>query len=295
MERARAPGQYCHAPAPDQLRRVVQRFAERGPDVACLQGYLDFYNTDTNWMARCFTLEYAGWFRMILPALERMGFSIPLGGTTLFLRRDAIEEVGGWDSHNVTEDADLGLRLSRHGKLTELIPTATLEEANASLWPWVRQRSRWLKGYAMTYAVHMTDPVRLWRDVGGWRFLGVQLVFLGALLQLSLAPVLWSFWVIPFGVSHPALTLLGGPLTTLLFATLIGSGLVSTALFVVASRRSGRRWLWLWAPTLMLYFPLATIAAYKALWEAIRRPYFWDKTEHGRFGGVQPAGGASPP
>lgn len=122
-------------PAPDQIRMVVERFARSGPDVGCLQGVLDYYNHGCNWMARCFALEYAVWFRLVLPGIQRLGFVIPLGGTTLFLRRSAIEAVGGWDAHNVTEDADLGVRLARKGYRTLLIDSVTEEEANARVWP----------------------------------------------------------------------------------------------------------------------------------------------------------------
>jgi cellulose synthase/poly-beta-1,6-N-acetylglucosamine synthase-like glycosyltransferase len=158
------------APAPDQLHVVVNRFAQRGPEVVCLQGQLDFYNSHSNWLAHCFTVEYATWFRIMLPSLERLGLAIPLGGTTLFFRRDILESLGGWDAHNVTEDADLGIRLARHGYRTEIIDTVTQEEANARAWPWVKQRSHWLKGYAITYGVHMRSPLKLWRDLGAWRF-----------------------------------------------------------------------------------------------------------------------------
>ena len=138
------------APDPDQIHKVVRRFQQCDPKVACLQGVLDFYNLRENWLSRCFTIEYATWFRVILPGLQRLKFAIPLGGTSLFFRRDILEELGGWDAHNVTEDADLGIRLARHGYRTELLATVTQEEANCHLWPWIRQRSRWLKGYAMT-------------------------------------------------------------------------------------------------------------------------------------------------
>jgi len=286
------------APEPDQISKVVQRFAERGPTTACLQGALDFYNTDRNWMARCFTLDYAAWFRVILPALSRLGFVIPLGGTTLFLRREAIEAVGGWDAHNVTEDADLGVRLARRGYETELIPSTTFEEANIRPWPWVRQRSRWLKGYALTYAVHMARPGRLLRDLGPWRFLGIQLLFLVTLTQLLLAPLLWSFWFVLFGLPHPITAWLPAPVIT---ALALGFGLawaLSLATSVIAARRAGRPRLWAWAPFFALYQPLATLAMFKALWELARHPFFWDKTEHGGFGGagpVAPAAIASPP
>ncbi|MCK4711681.1 MAG: glycosyltransferase, partial [Marinosulfonomonas sp.] len=111
------------APHPDQIHQIVRRFHERGPQVACLQGILDYYNPRTNWLSRCFTIEYATWFRVFLPGLERLGFAVPLGGTTLFFRRKALEKLGGWDAHNVTEDADLGMRLARFGYRCEMVNT----------------------------------------------------------------------------------------------------------------------------------------------------------------------------
>ncbi len=167
------------APEADQLFKVARRFHESDPKVACLQGVLDFYNPRTNWLSRCFTIEYATWFRVVLPGLQRLGFVIPLGGTTIFFRRHILEELGGWDAHNVTEDADLGIRLARHGYRTELIATLTDEEANCRLWPWIQQRSRWLKGYAITWTVHMRNPKKLWQELGPWQFFGVQMLFLG--------------------------------------------------------------------------------------------------------------------
>ncbi len=191
------------APEPDQIRKVVDRFHRRGPDVACLQGVLDYYNPRTNWLSRCFTIEYATWFRLVLPGIQRLGLAVPLGGTTLFFRRSVLEELGGWDAHNVTEDADLGIRLYRHGYRTELLETVTGEEANCRVIPWIKQRSRWIKGYMMTWAVHMRSPRLLWRQIGAWRFLGFQIMFLGTSLQVLLAPLFWSFWSVALGLGHP--------------------------------------------------------------------------------------------
>ena len=154
-------------PDPGQIRQVVQHLMEAPPDVACVQGYLDFYNSGTNWLSRCFTIEYAIWFRVLLTGVQRLGLPIPLGGTTVFFRRRALEEIGAWDAHNVTEDADLGMRLARLGYRCEMIATTTLEEANChGVMRWVGQRSRWLKGYAITWATHMRRPAALWRDLG---------------------------------------------------------------------------------------------------------------------------------
>ena len=269
------------APAPDQIKKIVARFAARGPEVACLQGILDYYNSRANWLARCFTLEYAAWFRVVLPGMARLGLTIPLGGTTVFFRRNVLEEIGGWDAHNVTEDADLGLRLARFGYRTELVDTVTGEEANCRAWPWVRQRSRWLKGYAVTYGVHMRQPLRLLRDLGLWRFIGVQILFFGTLSAFALAPALWSFWLILFGLPHPLTGILPPAAFISLSTLFVMSELTNLVVAAFAVRRAGKGWLTPWAITLQAYFPLATLAAYKGLLEILCRPFFWDKTAHG--------------
>ena len=270
-------------PAPDQIRQVVRRFAARGPEVACLQGRLDYYNSRHNWIARCFTIEYNAWFRIFLPGLERMGLPVPLGGTTLFLRREAIESVGGWDAHNVTEDADLGLRLARRGYRTEVIDTVTTEEANSRALPWIRQRSRWLKGYAMTWAVHMRDPPALWRDLGPRGFLGVQVIFLATLSQFALAPLLYLFVAASFGMPHPLAPLLPPAGLVALGAFFVVAQAAEWAVAAYAVSGPRHRHLIAWVPALTLYYAMATAAVWKALAEVALRPFYWDKTEHGAY------------
>lgn len=269
------------APDPDQLRVVAATFAAAGPQVACLQGVLDYYNSTANWLTRCFTIEYASWFRVVLPGYAKMGLVVPLGGTTLFFRRDILEDLGGWDAHNVTEDADLGLRLARAGYETVFIPSVTFEEANGRSWPWVKQRSRWLKGYAVTWCVHMRNPARLWRDLGAWRFFGVQVLFAGTLSQFLLAPLIWSFWLIPMGFHHPAAALLPPVAFWTMVGLFIASEVTTFAIAALALRRAGKGWLTPWAITLQFYFPLGCVAVYKGLLELTWKPFYWDKTAHG--------------
>lgn len=269
------------APAKDQLQIVAHHFANCRRDVACLQGTLDYYNPTANWLTRCFTLEYASWFRVILPGFARLGLVVPLGGTTLFFRRDILTKLGGWDAHNVTEDADLGLRLARHGYRTEFMASVTEEEANGRMKSWVKQRSRWLKGYAITYAVHMRSPVKLWRDLGAWRFFGVQMLLLGTLLQFALAPVVWSFWLMPLGVPHPVQAIAPDWLVWTIAIGFVLAGLINLAIYAIGARRAGKAKLAFWAPTLQLYFPLAVAAVYKGLVELTWKPFYWDKTTHG--------------
>ena len=274
-------------PDPDQLHKVARRFHFAAPDVACLQGALDYYNPRTNWLARCFTIEYAAWFRVILPGVARLGLVVPLGGTTLFFRRDALEQVGAWDAWNVTEDADLGVRLARRGWRTQIIDTTTDEEANCRALPWIKQRSRWLKGYAMTWGVHMRDPRALWRDLGPRRFIGFQVQFLGSLTQYLLAPILWSFWLLSLGLPHPLREPLsgvwGGYAIPALFGTFVLSELLSIGVGMWAVRGDKHRHLMAWVPSLHLYFPLGCLAGWKAIYEVVVRPFYWDKTAHGIY------------
>ena len=271
------------APEPDQIRKVVDRFHRRGAEVACLQGVLDFYNPRTNWLARCFTIEYASWFRVMLPGLERLGLPIPLGGTTLFFRRAALESLGGWDAQNVTEDADLGMRLARHGYRTELIATTTMEEANCRTLAWIKQRSRWTKGYMMTYATHMRSPLTLLRQLGWWKFAGFQVLFLASLSQSLLLPLMWSFWVPWFGLAHPVADALPGGAVTAMIAVFVTTEAISIAAGILALRRTNHGLNLLWVPTMHLYNPLAALSAYKAAWEMLKNPFYWDKTSHGHF------------
>lgn len=272
------------APAPDQLHRVVQRFHERGPETVCLQGRLDFYNPTTNWMARCFTMEYAAWFRLVLPGFDRLGLPVPLGGTTLFFRREALEDLGGWDAWNVTEDADLGLRLMRRGWRTEVIDTTTGEEANCRPLAWVKQRSRWIKGYMMTWIVHMRDPARLWRELGPKAFLAFQVHFLGSITQALLAPLLWSWWVIAADLPHPVAPVLPSPVVMSCGALFLLAQATDLLIVAIALRQSRQPIGLAWVPVIVVYHMLAVPAAWKAARELVTRPFYWDKTTHGLFG-----------
>jgi cellulose synthase/poly-beta-1,6-N-acetylglucosamine synthase-like glycosyltransferase len=270
------------APATDQIERVVEAFHHAPSNVACVQGILDFYNTKSNALARCFTIEYAIWFRVVLAGAARLGLPIPLGGTTVYLKRAALKHVGGWDAHNVTEDADLGIRLYRFGYRTILIPTVTREEANNRIVPWIRQRSRWLKGYIVTYLVHMRRPFRLLKQIGARKFLGFQIFFLTTIVQFTLAPALWSFWLVCFGISTPLFDVIPSDWAKGLLALFLCAELVSLLTGFIAVGRTQHKGLMQWVPMMFFYFPLGVFAVYKAWSELVFKPFYWDKTEHGR-------------
>ncbi|MFV0382657.1 glycosyltransferase [Paracoccus sp. (in: a-proteobacteria)] len=270
-------------PDPDQLHRIARHFHFAGPRVGCVQGALDFYNPRSNWLARCFTVEYTAWFLVLLPGIARLGLVVPLGGTTCFFRREALEDVDAWDAWNVTEDADLGVRLARRGWQTQIVQTTTDEEANCRVVPWIKQRSRWIKGFAMTWGVHMRRPGALWHDLGPRRFVGFQVQFLAMLTQYLLAPMLWSFWLLAAGLPHPLRDALDGTALSLLIGLFVGSELLNLVIGLYAVRGAKHRHLLAWVPTLHVYFPLGCAAGLKALYEVVLRPFYWDKTAHGLF------------
>jgi hypothetical protein len=134
-------------PEPDQLRKALAAFAGGPPELACVQARLAIDNANDGWLSRHFAAEYAGQFDVFLPAIANLRLPLPLGGTSNHFRTDVLRKVGGWDPFNVTEDADLGMRLARFGYRTSVIDSTTWEEAPVALAQWLRQRTRWFKGW----------------------------------------------------------------------------------------------------------------------------------------------------
>jgi glycosyltransferase involved in cell wall biosynthesis len=269
-------------PASDQLRKVAALFRAAPPKAACAQARLGFYNHGDGWLARCFAIEYATWFHMILPSLKWLRFPIPLGGTSVFFRARALRRIGAWDAHNVTEDADLGMRLARAGYETALVDSETAEEANCRVAPWVRQRSRWQKGYLQTWAAHMRAPLRLWRNLGTRGFIGFQAIFIGAASGFLSQPLFWGVWAhwTFYGPAWPP-EWLDGPLAKALIGSLLLGQVVLVIAAVMGARRAGKGRLALWALTMPFYWPLGALSAIKSLVETALAPMYWDKTAHG--------------
>ena len=275
------------APHPEQISQVVANFAVQPERVACIQAVLDFYNARANALSKFFAIEYATWFRLILPGIARLGFAIPLGGTSVFFRRNVLEKLHGWDAHNVTEDADLGIRLARAGYSTMLINSVTLEEANNSVWPWIKQRSRWLKGYLITYFTHMRRPLRLLFELGAWKFFGFQAFFLSSISQYMLAPLIWSCMLLYLGAPHWMQSTMPPEIVTKLMFIFIVMWFASTTIYIIAVSGKEHRHLIPWTLLMSAYMALGTLAIYKGAWELITRPFYWEKTAHGHSADTQ--------
>lgn len=268
-------------PEPNQLKKAAAAFHDGDKNLACVQARLNYYNRDDNWLTRLFTLEYSLWFDWLLPALQKMRAPIPLGGTSNFFRTETLVTIGGWDPYNVTEDADLGLRLARLGYRVEVIGSTTFEEANCELGNWMRQRSRWLKGYLQTWLVHMRRPQQIIATTGWRGFLAVQLFVAGNVFSALINPVMWSAFVL-WAVWRPASLegMLPTPLVWLNLFALFAGNLLFILTMMIGPLKRGWRNLVPYGLTAPAYWLLSSLAAYKALWQAFRRPHYWEKTDH---------------
>jgi hypothetical protein len=269
-------------PEPMQLRKAVAGFEQAGERTICLQARLRYWNHATNLLTRMFALEYGYWFGTMLPGLDRLGLPIPLGGTSNHFRVRALRRLVGWDPHNVTEDADLGLRASVEGYRVGVIDSDTDEEACARVRPWVRQRTRWIKGYMQTALVHTRSPRRLVRQVGAIDTLGFLLLIAGTPLTFLLAPVMWVGTACWYGFGEPHLPLVeSGTFWLIALINLaVGNGVMIALNLLAAVRGHG----WREAPFALLnplYWVLHSIAAWRALVQLIHRPFYWEKTPHG--------------
>lgn len=275
-------------PDPDQLKKALVAFRQGDERVICVQSQLNFYNPRQNLLTRLFTLEYSLWFDLVLPGLCTIGAPIPLGGTSNHFRTSALNEIGGWDSFNVTEDCDLGIRLAALGYRTLLMNSTTWEEANSGIGNWVRQRSRWIKGYLQTYLVHMRDPVGLARCLGLKSFLSFQLTVGGTPFALLLTPVFFVITLV-YGVtrSEVAQQILAGHILggagALEFIVSVFSSFTVLYLGICSAVVRGNYDLVKFVPLIPVYYVLQSIAAWKGCLQLLTRPYYWEKTIHGLF------------
>ncbi len=269
-------------PEPDQLKKAVAAFRSSSRDLVCVQARLNYFNWRQNLLTRWFTCEYSVWFDLMLPGLARAGVPVPLGGTSNHFRREGLLQVLAWDPFNVTEDADLGIRLHKAGFRTAVIDSTTYEEANSAVGNWIRQRSRWIKGYLITWIVHTRRPVKLARQLGLRGFVSFHLMVGGAFVFL-VNPVLWTVSVLcalPDTMLNLSALFPGNTEDFALFYGLIGNALfVAFALLGAVARRN-----WGLVPAALispLYWALMSIAGWKGFIQIFTKPAFWEKTVHG--------------
>lgn len=268
-------------PDPEQLKRVLQRFRTAAADVVCVQCRLNYYNRNHNLLTRLFSLEYTAWFDYMLPALESLDLPIPLGGTSNHIALKRLLELGEWDPYNVTEDADLGIRMAVAKYRTLTLESLTAEEAPITLNAWLTQRSRWIKGYMQTWLVHMRNPASLYRQLGRRAFWGFQFFVGGPCLVFITTPfllLLAAYWaVIGFSFTHPLLPLIA-PLSAFTF---VYGAVMHLGIAIQMLKDAGWKNMRLAICAFPFYWILHSLASFKGLWQLITRPHYWEKTTHG--------------
>lgn len=266
-------------PEPVQLRKAAACFANAGPDLACVQARLSTYNPNDGFLAKQFTLEYAVLFEAILPALARLGLPILLGGTSNHFRRETLIEAGGWDAFNVTEDADIGIRLARLGYRVDMLDSDTWEEAPNASRVWMGQRTRWLKGWIQTFLVHTRQPSALMAELKPWGFFGVQVMLAGMILSALVHP--W-FYVAALASVFTGNAILSdsGFLWMVCWFNFVAGHLVGILLGLISAWRSQGRIAIAAAIDLPFYWLAISVASYLAIWDLYKRPFYWEKTPH---------------
>ncbi|WKK72873.1 glycosyltransferase [Rathayibacter oskolensis] len=278
-------------PDPDQLRKCVRLFREdeferlhvdpEQKQLVCLQGALSYFNADYNVLTRMFAVEYAHWFGAMLPGLDQSHLPIPLGGTSNHFETRVLRELGAWDPYNVTEDADLGLRVAAHGYRVGVVDSNTWEEACAEVPAWIKQRTRWIKGYMMTAGVNTRHPVRWFKVNGILGTLSLVALIMGTPVAFLLYPLVLGFTIITYigvqflGLDIPEWLIVAGT-TNMLFSNAL--------MIVVSGIAAWKRYNWRVAAFALLnpvYWVLHSISAWRAAWQIVFSPHKWEKTPHG--------------
>ena len=265
------------APDPDQLLKVLYKFKD--DNVSCVQCRLHYNNRNPNWLSKFFNLEYLTWFSLTIVGLSKSqgeGAIIPLGGTSQHLRVKELISIGGWDAMNVTEDCDLGVRLSKLGKTTVISDSWTNEIAVEKLKDFIPQRTRWQMGFMVTYLNHCKDIVGLVRSLGVYRFFHFIMSIFGNFINPIITPLLFIIFVRSYFFGYIGETFID----TLPMITLIGNYVLIVAAHLIASIKFQGGKYWYMCFLQPIYYLIQVITVYRALYKLITAPYKWEKTTH---------------
>lgn len=278
-------------PEQDQLLKAAAAFEALPATTVALQARLDFYNVDQNLLTKLFACDYATHFGPYLDGIARRGHPVPLGGTSTYFRTAALLRLGGWDPWNVTEDCQLGLRIAAAGNGTLTLASTTWEEAVPMPRAWVRQRSRWMKGFAQTGLVLLRSPVSRVRETGVGSYASSVLTVAAVPVVFLLQPVFWLLLLLYAAFAgvgadpNPVKTLFPLPVE-LVGGVCLLAGNVAMIEVALAALYQQRRYPLLRIALLMPgYWALASVAAWLAAWQLVWQPHYWEKTTHGCSGG----------
>lgn len=270
-------------PEPDQLRRAAARFARAGPRLGCLQARLVVDNAADNRLSAMFAIDYAALFEVANPGAAALNLPILLGGTSNHFRTAVLRDIGGWDAWNVTEDADLGVRLARCGYCVEMLASRTYEEAPNTLRALVNQRVRWMKGWMQTAFVHLRDPIALWRNLRPLAFVTTISLFVSGVVS----PLLWPWFAavlardLATGALFAPATVFDGVVDTCALWLALAGPVAMVWPAALGMRRQKLTSYWPLLFLLPVWHVMLSVAAWRAVYDLWRNPFGWAKTTHG--------------
>jgi cellulose synthase/poly-beta-1,6-N-acetylglucosamine synthase-like glycosyltransferase len=275
-------------PEPNQLKKAWLAFKQANSRVACIQAKLQYYNPEHNILTRLFSIEYLLLFDLILPGLQAIHAPIPLGGTSNHFKTNILKnKLHGWDSFNVTEDADLGMRLYRYGYQTEIIDSVTMEEANSDVSNWIKQRTRWIKGYIQTYLVQLRGSKGIAYDFSNPHTLTFHLLMGWKTLFLFINPFLWfvtlTYFIFRAQVGGLIESFFPSYILYMGSIVLITGNFLYFYMYLIAL---GKRSMWdmvVYVALMPAYWLLMSYAGIHAFIEFIVKPHHWNKTVHGLY------------
>ncbi|CAL7959432.1 glycosyltransferase XagB [Alphaproteobacteria bacterium] len=268
-------------PDPHQLLRALHAFEDGDETLVCVQARLNYYNYEENWLTKMFGVEYAILFDYLLPAIAEKQLPMPLGGSSNHFKFKTLKNLQGWDIFNVTEDADIGIRVACDKLKIKVIDSYTFEESPITIKAWLMQRARWIKGHTQTYLIHMRNPIKMYKILGKLGFasfnymlglptIAMLLTPLGVLITLANACNLLNF---PGTISH------------LIFFFAVCNFLfwVISTIYTAVLTAQDKDWNNFYKLCFLFpcYFVLHIIAAFLAIYQLCTKPFHWDKTTHG--------------
>jgi cellulose synthase/poly-beta-1,6-N-acetylglucosamine synthase-like glycosyltransferase len=204
---------------------------------------------------------------------------IPLGGNTVFVRRDMLEKLGGWDEHCLTEDADLGIRLSlAHARVRIIYDDeyVTREETPHTIEQFIKQRTRWNQGFIQI--LFKKEWMKL--DKLSQRLLALYVLILPEIQALFALLIPVSIGMV-FLAKFPLWMAMFTFLPLYCFVLAVFTDLVGLHEFLKAHKR---KWSWREAAiTALAFFPyqwILGIGALRAVYRYIRGASNWEKTRH---------------
>lgn len=271
-------------PDMDQLIKTVLSFKKSHPKVACIQAKLNFYNPRQNILTRAFTAEYSLWFDLVLTGLQSINAPIPLGGTSNHFKVEILRKLKGWDSYNVTEDCDLGMRIAKNGYRTAIVDSTTHEEANSSVANWFWQRSRWVKGYIQTYFVHTRKPSEFLK-IKKTHLLTFQLIVGGKVLSMIINPIMWiitiSYFVFRTQIGSAIEDYFPAPIFYMAITSAVLGNFLYMYYYLLGCLKRGQYDLIKYMIFIPFYWLFMSAATIIAVLKFIHAPHHWSKTKHG--------------